>query len=286
MRFHICTANHHPISRDTLREQVIWLTEGLETLGHEVGYSEDRGDLNAFNIFWECFHPDLAKQIVESGAKYGIIATEIADGVGLNNQSGGQWPLRWKGFEAVARNASFIWSLIPESLPVYGRMGIPACYFEYGFSERLRLDRSEDQDIDFFFYGGSEEHRQDQINLLAKAGFKAVHPGTIIPADVRDAILRRSKAVLGLKYNDDWRYTSATRIGRAILAGCAVVHERTETVLRPANFIPVAPKSADWVEFATAVLSKAKMHAESALERYRLEMPIKDTMGSALEVLA
>lgn len=285
MHFHICSANHTDVSQDTLAEQVTWLTEGLELHGHKVTYSGSSGDLGSINIFWECFHPDLAHQMVESGAKYGIIASEIADGEGLNNQREDQWPIRWEGFKIAAPKASFIWSLVPESLSVYQKMGLNACYMEYGFSERLLLERSEFQDIDFFFYGGAGQHRQDQINKLAAAGFKSFHPGSIIGSEIRDAILKRSKVVLGLKYTDDWRYTSASRIGRAILAGCAVAHEWTETTLRPANFIPMAPKSGEWIEFAAAVVGKAKMHAESALERYRLEMPIRETMGVALGIV-
>lgn len=286
MRFHICTVNHFPESRDTLNEQVVWLTEGLEALGHEVSYSAEGTDPHALNLFWEAFHPETSRRLIESGHKYAIIATEIPDGTGWNNISAGQWPLRYEGFVRAAQKAEFIWSLIPEAVPVYQAMGVKACYLEYGFSERLRLNAGPKRDIDFFFYGGAGEHRRDRINALSAAGFSAFHPGTIIASDVRDAILRRSKVVLGLKYHPDWPYTSASRIGRAILAGCAVAHEWTEKVLRPAHLIPMAPEDADWVEFASSVVARAGLHAASALERYRLEMPIRRTMAAALDGVA
>jgi len=275
--------NHHDMAADTLKEQIVWLTEGLESLGHTVGYSHDNGDGDAINILWESFHPIVARQLVESGKRYAIVATEIPDGGGWNGHRNRGWKTRWKGFKLAASKAEFIWTLIPESIHQYEKMGIKASYLEYGFSERLVMKGKKKRDIDFFFYGGCGGHRQDRINALAGAGFTALHPGQILTADVRDAMMRRSKVILGLKYGEEWAYTSASRIGRAILGNCAVAHEWTEKVLRPAHLVPMMPKGGDWVEFAASVASKWKLHAESAMERYRLEMPIKRTMEAALE---
>lgn len=283
MRFHICTINHWPAARETLAEQIVWLTEGLESLGHEVTYSDSQAAEGAINVLWEAFHPEFAERLIASGHRYAIVATEVPDGAGWNHARHMAWPDRWKGFDIALKGAEFIWSLLPDAVSVYRAMGAKCAMLEYGFSERLRLDKSDIQDIDFFFYGGCGGHRQDRINALSRAGFRSFHPGTIVSNDVRDAMLRRAKVVLGLKYHDDWPYTSASRIGRVILAGCAVAHEWTETVLRPAHFVPMAEKDEDWIEFAAGVLAKAKEHAAAALERYRAEMPIKATMAAALE---
>jgi hypothetical protein len=286
VKFHFCTANHHPGAVGTLTEQMAWLTEGLEGLGHTVTYSKDRADPEAHNILWECFHPDFAADMVRSGHKYIIVATEIPDGGGWNGIRLRPWRQRWRGFKVAAEGAEAIWSLIPEAVPLYRKMGYRATYLEYGFAESLVLKGRKEKDIDFFFYGGGGDHRIDRINALAKSGFKAWHPGTIIPPDLRDSLLRRSKVVLGLKYTPEWKHTSASRIGRAILGNCAVAHEWTESVLRPAHLVPMASKDSDWVEFASAVRDKAKLFAESAIERYRIEMPIKRTMQAALEGVA
>lgn len=283
MRFHICLMNHIPIAQDTLAEQVTWLTEGLEACGHEVTVSADTADPSAINLLWEAFHPEFAEHVAQSGVRYAILATEIPDGGGWNHLRGGHWEERWRGFEIAVKGAEFVWSLIPEAVPIYRAMGAKCSYLEYGFSERLVMQGAENRDIDFFFYGGAGDHRQEKINALSKEGFCSIHPGMIVSGEIRDAIMRRSKVVLGLKYHDAWRYTSASRIGRAILGGCAVAHEWTEQVLRPAHLVPMAPEGADWVQFASRVIGKAKLHAESALERYRLEMPIKRTTEAALE---
>jgi hypothetical protein len=282
VRFHICMVNHHPLARDTLAEQVTWLTEGLEALGHSVTYSDDHSDPDAINLLWEAFHPEFAERMCESGRRYGIIATEVPDGEGWNNARHLSWPDRWKGFEVAVKGAEFVWSLLPDAVPVYQKMGVRCAYLEYGFSERL-LMTGETRDIDFFFYGGAGDHRRDKINVLAREGFNSIHPGTIVSAELRDAMMRRSKVVLGLKYHADWPYTSVSRVGRAILGGCAVAHEWTEKILRPCHLVPMAPKDADWVSFASQVMDKAKLHAESAIERYRLEMPIRQTTERALE---
>lgn len=279
-------ANHHPGAVGTLDEQMAWLTEGLEGLGHTVTYNKDKPDPSAVNILWECFHPEFAKEMVNSGHRYAIVATEIPDGRGWNGIRTRPWRQRWKGFKIAAQRADFIWSLIPEALPLYEKMGLKASYLEYGFAERLLLKGKKEKDIDFFFYGGGGDHRVNRINALAKSGFKAWHPGTIVPPDLRDSLLKRSKVVLGLKYTPEWKYTSTSRVGRAILGGCAVAHEWTERVLRPAHLVPMAPKDADWVEFAASVRDKSKLFAESAIERYRIEMPIKRTMERALEGVA
>lgn len=284
MKFHFTMLNHHPVAIGTLAEQVSWLTEGLESLGHEVTYSDKGSNPDAINLLWECFHPEFAEHMVTSGRRYGIIATEVPDGRGWNNVRIGSWPKRWRGFKIASRGAEFVWSLIPEAVPYYReKLGLKASYLEYGFSERMVLKSRRDRDIDFFFYGGLGGHRFGRINDLARKGFKAWHPGQIVSPEIRDAMLRRSKVVLGLKYHPTWKHTSASRVGRAILGNCAVAHEWTETPLRPAHLVPMMPKDGDWVEFASSVRDRAKLFAESALERYRIEMPIRQTMQSALE---
>ncbi len=278
MRFHICTHNHGPNCADTLREQAIWLAEGLIANGHEVGYSGESSDPDAINILWECFSVEFAKSMAESGSRYGIIATEIPDGGGWNNKRDETWPERWRGFQIAAAKADFIWSMIPEAVPLYQQMGPKAAYLEYGFSERLLIKGDHPRDIPLFFYGGVPAHRRKRINAVG-----CFHAGKIIGSDERDAILRRTAVVLGLKYHKKWKYTSASRIGRSILAGCAVAHEWTEKVLRPATFVPMNRKGGDWPTFVRKVQQNAKRHAEEALELYRQTMPIKETMGRTLE---
>jgi hypothetical protein len=241
-------------------------------------------DPGAVNILWELFSEKDAKLLRESGVRYGLIATEVADGGGFNTRRDGAWPERWSAFLHAAEGAAFIWSTVERSLPVYAAIA-PAAFIELGFVDELVLPAAaEEPPADFSFLGVATPHRQGIIERL-RGRARVVWPGTIVRWSAGPRVIQSAKIGLALKQTPDWPLPGPSRLGRIILARRGLAAEHTQDSTQQSRIVPAAPAEADFVEFAMAKLAGPwRQEADAAFERYRAEMPMQRIMERVLDL--
>lgn len=283
MWFHFCLANHDPVGRATLQDMFVWLEAGLTELGHRVSTSPVNVERAAINIFWENFLPGWGTKIRETEVRYGILATEIPDGDGFNWRRDDPWPDRWRGFPAAAAGASFIWTMVEETVPFYSRFA-PTAYVELGFSEKLIPHLTTDHpDIDFSFFGLRTPYRLAVVEKLRQHA-RVEWPEGFLSAEQVNDLISRSRIGLSFKQSDQWPVPSPTRLGRLLMARRGIAAEHTRTLTRQGSLVPVCPEGTGFAEFAMARLgSNWRRDAEDAMERYRLEMPMSEITERILE---
>jgi hypothetical protein len=281
--FHFCTANHNQSGRDSLHDMADWFVAGLTDLGHKVSFSDRYMEYGAINLLWECFEEEFCDAISDSNALFGIIATEIPDGVGFNWRHDGQWLGRFDRFLRVANYASFIWTMTEASVPFYSKIA-PTSYLEMGFSERL-IPSYIDQEptVDFCFFGAPTEYREAAIAKIRKHA--AVEwPNRMLPSEEVGRLIGRSKVGLSFKQSENWPVPSPTRLGRLMMAKRGVACEHVTVPTRQGQIAGICPRDADFVDYVLAFLkSDWRQKAEEVFEQYRSEMPMRDIMGSVIE---
>lgn len=283
MHFHFCTANHSVQGRASLIDMMVWFRAGLERLGHRVTESDKGMDPAAMNVLWELFMPEDARLLRESGVRYGIVATEVADGGGFNSRRDGAWPERWAGFLDAVAGASFIWTTVERSVAAYARFA-PTAFIEFGFIDELVLPpTAEDPAGDFFFLGSATEYRTQLVDRL-RGQARVFWPGTIVSWAAYPKIMASAKVGLVLKLTPDWPLPSPARVGRIIMARRGLACEYMADTTRQSRIVPAAPEDADFIEFAMGKLQGPwRRDAEEAFERYRTEMPMDRIMARALD---
>ena len=284
MHFHFCTANHSRQGRESLIDMMVWFRSGLERLGHRVTESDRGFDQGAVNILWELFTDKDAKLLKESGVRYGIVATEIADGDGFNQRRDGAWPERWAGFLKAAEGASFIWTTVERSQPFYAQLA-PTAFIEFGFVEELVSPlAAEEPTADFFFLGSVTEYRRPIIDRLRRHA-RINCPGTIVRWSAGERVMASAKVGLVLKLSADWPLPSPARVGRILLARRGLAAEHTVDSTKQSMIVPSAPAGADFVEFAMSKLGEGwRRDADAAFERYRSELPMARIMERVLDL--
>jgi hypothetical protein len=284
MHFHFCTANHSDQGRESLRDMMVWFRAGLERLGHRVTESDRGFDSGAVNILWELFTDQDANRLRQSGVRYGIVATEVADGSGFNQRRDGAWPERWAGFIKAAEGASFIWTTVERSVSVYAQLA-PAAFIELGFVEELVSPfAGEEPSGDFFFLGSLTEYRRPIIERLRRHA-RVNCPGTIVRWTPGPRVMASARIGLALKLSADWPLPGPSRIGRILLARRGLAAEHTVDSTRQSRLVPAAPPDADFVNFALAKLGGPwRREAEIAFERYRSEMPMDRIMERVVDL--
>src|SRR3989338_6191838 len=180
MRFHFCLKNHYPDGRLSLYDLLNFCVVGLRECGHHVTVDNDCVIPSAINIFFEQSTFDFAVELEKSKIIYGIVATEIYDGVHFNWRMEPEWDERWKNFEKIARGAAFIWAIHESSLAKYGEYA-PTGLFEFGYSDKLLPKKScKKPTIPLFFSGARSPHRVKIIDRLEKH-VKDVWPDRMLP---------------------------------------------------------------------------------------------------------
>lgn len=282
MWFHFCTANHDSVGRSTLVDMAAWFEAGLLDLGHKVTFSESHVEPSAINLFWECFLPGMGSQIGELGVRYGIIATEIPDGVGFNWRTEPHWKARFDAFAEMASGADFIWAMVESTVPFYSRY-CPTAFMELGFSERLIPSYiNEEQVFDFSFFGLKTPYRIEVVERLRKYA-NVVWPDKFLTADEVGGLIGKTKVGLNFKQSELWPIPSPTRLGRLMMAKRDIASEYTEVMTRQGEIVGLCPPGQNLVDFALERLgSDWKGRADRVFEEYRVQMKMRDIMDSVL----
>ena len=282
MWIHFCLGNINSLGRLTLYDMIQWFDAGLRELGHEVTIG-DRLAPNAINLIWENFLPEHAQALRESGATYGIVGTEIPDGVGFNWRREESWTVRWTSFPGVARQASFIWSMVEGSVPDYSRFA-PTHYMELGFSEHLvSCEAHWDPEFDFGFYGIVTPYRQEVLDKLTRY-FKIHTANKILPPSEMLAFIARCRIGICFRQSPQWPIPSPTRYGRLLHSRRGIAAEYVPVPTRQSSLVPMAPPGADFFAYCRDRMSGSwKSEAEEAYERYRALLPMREIMERALD---
>jgi len=283
MWFHFCTFNHDPIGRSTLADMAAWFEAGLLDLGHKVTFSDLQMEPQAINLLWECFRPGMGRQISETGVKYGIIATEIPDGVSFNWREEPHWRERFNAFAEVAAGSSFIWTMVESTIPYYSQF-CPTAFIELGFSGRLIPDYINSKpEFDFSFFGLRTPYRLEAVERIRRHA-KVEWPERFLSAGEVGTLIGKTRVGLNFKQSDRWPVPSPTRLGRLLMAKRSIAAERTETETRQGMIAGQAPDGQDFVEFALQTLnSDWKQRGERAFETYRSQMLMRSIVESVLE---
>jgi len=271
------------MGRETLKDQILWVTAGLEENGHSVSISETAVDPDHLNLFWEIFPPEGGRFLASSNLNYGIIATEIPDGAGFNHRRDGIWPKRWQGFRLAASKARFIWALVDSAVDDYRRFA-PSAYLELGFSERLVPPTvRETPKYDFAFAGMPHAHRKSIIDRLGAQA--SVHfANDLLSYTEQLELLRRGRVGLALKQHPDWKWASPTRVGRFVHERIPIAHEWVALDIGVTHLIAKPSAEDDFVDWALARLdSDLESEAQEIFERYR-QTPMRECLGRAMDL--
>jgi hypothetical protein len=291
MHFHFCTYNHLDLFKGTLLDMYCWLQAGLEELGHEVTFSDEALSSSAVNVVWEGFSAGSGEELRTSGLRYGIIVTEFMDGSGFNkgtpqsdqaDRKDEAYRGRWLGFQAAASRAEFFWSMVESNVVGLRDLG-PASFIELGYSDRLVPGASEEPCIDFSFTGIVTPHRQRILEAIEKRAHVVWHR-TLLPLVERDKLFLATRINLSMNKTVDWQMPSPTRVGKALLCQRGIALDRTPQTTRQSSLVGCCPEGTDFVDFALERLSNDwRKAAETALERYRLELPMKRIVERVLD---
>ena len=258
-----------------------WFEAGLLDLGHRVTFSDRRVERNAINLFWECFTPKSSAWLASLPVHYGIIATEIPDGNAFNWRTEPAWQERFNAFARAAKRASFIWTMVEDTVPFYSQF-CPAAYMEMGFSERLIPDYIDQvPEIDFCFFGQHTPYRDNAVEKLRR--YTNVEWPAFLPGREIGQLIARCRVGLSFKQSDEWPIPSPTRLGRLIMAKRGVASEYVPIATRQGDIAGLCPKDVDFIDYAMAMLLDWRTRAEAAFEQYRAKMPMRDIMEQVLD---
>jgi hypothetical protein len=236
--------NHAPfVVPEDIFEYVL---HGVRQAGAPIHYSIDdyRGD--AINILMEGSSLESAKSFANLRGKYPnsklyVIATEILTPGGFNSANvqlnprsdqhanakraqlnaqsdhyadAGYWQGRTQAFLELVRQADGLVFLAESLIDGYRHLGLKwhylplVCLPDYPVLQRA----SEPQrDIDVFFSGTLTAYRHEVLEFLRQEGFTVVAQPPQCPDYVRRHFLGRSKLAVGLRLDQNTRFTSKQR---------------------------------------------------------------------------
>jgi hypothetical protein len=282
MWFHFCTANHNPIGRATLFDMFDWFKAGLLDLGHKVTLSTKSIEPRAINILWDSFIPKILDELNKAEITYGIIATEIPDGIGFNWRTEPEWIERFNAFTEVAQCADFIWTTVESTVPFYSKL-CPTAFVELGFSSRLVPDYiNKKPEVDFSFFGLRTPYRLDVVEHLRKYA-NVCWPEKFLTTKEVGKLVAITKVGLNFKQSEKWPIPSPTRLGRFMMSKRDIASEYTKEMTRQGSIIGLPTVGQDFVQFAMDRLSSNwQERAEASFENYRIKMPMGDIMENVL----
>lgn len=282
MWVHFFVGNHDAVGQLTLHDMIQWFEAGFRELNHHVTAGNTLAP-GAINLIWENSARGHALALKESGVTYGIVGTEIPDGTGFNWRSDPPWPERWRAFEELAHGASFIWSMIENSVVDYSRFA-PTGFMELGYSDLLIPYQARwDPEFDFGFYGLLTPHRQAVLEELGRY-CKIITPKTMLLPSELSAFISQCRIGINFRQSPQWPIPSPTRLGRLLHARRGAVSEYVPIPTRQGLCAAIAGPTENFPEYCLDRLGRDwKQDAEDSLERYRTTMPMKDILERLLD---
>lgn len=295
--FNLYDGNHFPQARESLSDHVIWLTAGLEELGHTVKFGE--GNLlrksEGFNIMWEHFiesFPEMFQQVNDTVKddpfKFGIIVTEHFDGEGFNFHRGEGWKQRWNNFAKMAQQADFLWTYFESDVQrLAERFNKPTALLELGFTEKLVIPKAPQAFIDFSFFGSQNVHRFAILDRLQTRGYKIYCPSGIVERRAIDALITHTKINIDAKGPNRIPMPSTARIGRILHARRGIAMEYVpQNTPRPSCFVEMQGKEEDFIDYCERIYhSKWQEKADQTFEIFKQTMPMKRCVERALDLV-
>ena len=237
MRFHFALYNHGPHSRETLKDTYLPVMHSLHGLGHDCSVS-NQFDSSALNLVVEHFPDGWEKPLLESGVAYGLIVTEIYDGVGFNYEK--RYQPRFDGCVAVARGAKFVWSM-GKGREFWGQI-TKAASFDMGWCPKMEWDYVAAKPYDLILTASPSPEREKLVADLRAASFK-VHWEQCGHGE-RNQAANVSKWGIGVLPSAKTKTVSATRILALVQAGCPVIIEHPEAVTQ--TYLTAKHPEAHW----------------------------------------
>src|SRR5580704_100640 len=111
MKFNIALGNHPSHAINTTRDHTLIIKGGLEEAGHFAQLSWKSVFHDEVNIFYDFINPtniDYFRSVREAGYRYGLIMTEILDGVRINDRVNRDVRKRIAATREVAAHAQFL----------------------------------------------------------------------------------------------------------------------------------------------------------------------------------
>lgn len=280
--FHFCTANHDAIGQSTLNDMYDWFKAGLMELGHKVTISNQHIEPSAINIFWEHFNEENAKFLSNLNITYGIIATEIPDGLSFNWRQEDFWKERFDAFKFAAKKASFIWTMVESTIPFY-ELFCPTAYINFGFSKHLIPSYiKKTPQFDFCFYGLVTPYRKIIIEKIRKHAH-VEWPNKFLSLKEVHGLISESKIGINFKQSENWPIPSPTRLGRLLMAQRGIAAEYVPVSTKQGEIASICPKTEDFITYTLQQLDNWKFKAEKKFEQYQSQMPMKLIIEEAID---
>lgn len=125
----------------------------------------------------------------------------------------------------ILRNAREVWDYSTHNIAFLNSCGIDAKYLPIGYHSSLEvIPRSENKDIDIFFYGSVNERRRNLLNRIAEN--KSIHSRIVfgVYGPERDKLIAQSKIVLNIHFYEARRFEEV-RVSYLLNNGCFVISE-------------------------------------------------------------
>jgi hypothetical protein len=202
---------HGPNGYREIIESVQW---GLEQLGHEVSYSLNAYHPTSTNIVFgaQMLPLDVLKQLRPDTIVYnfeqgrGLSTTQVRPEVSF-----------------IAKNFT-VWDYSRANVELWNTLGSDSTKLvPVGYAPVLsRIPKSQDQDIEVFFYGTPGPKRLQALHQLAHEGYRVLFASGLY-GSARDSLIARSKIVLNINLMDYARIFEVVRVSYLLANRKAVV---------------------------------------------------------------
>ncbi len=273
MWFNFVLNNHGPIEIcDELSPLTDYFRGALSRCGHETTVVYDNIYENAINIYFEYFEgEDFRRKLIDfrksHDIKIGVVATELMVGgtipygkTGIVYRDGpprdDALPRRIAGFNEVAANVDFVWSILERTAAEYRSIAKSSEFFPVGHVSDIPSGTlNAPKDIDVVFFGTLTPHRNAALTAMVNRGLKVLPVGRgfpmgHLPRSLLLSLLDRAKIGVNLTLATDTdtpgidpRFTSCMRIKEMLDREICVVSEIIPLDNPYAEFMVCAPVS-------------------------------------------
>lgn len=265
------------------RDFLLALKYGLEDLGHDVALSGPTLDTTRMNLIVGAYFlppAELAK-IDRSGLDFAHVNTEVIAGDLLNFNP---QKTDFKGAYLPSLKAGkFVWDVILDNLPEYGRYEVDAHFLRWGWHRKLEdIEHRAQKDLDFYFFGLMSPRRQAILQDLQRAKLSGLADHSC-PYFLRNDRIARARVQLNIVQDEKYTHVNSFRTCYLANNRCAIVSEREND---PAGYLEVA-RIASREELPQVVAdlcsgNKWKELGEAGYEKFRA-LPMKRCMEELLD---